>query len=83
MENAVNMGLVQWCNAGCLAAVVVQGMGACTGARAAFAVLQWKLPYLWAWRGVGCLATMVVLGAHPAAAAFTRKHSNDGRYLRH
>jgi len=34
IENAVTVGLVQWCNAGCLAAVVVQGMGACTGARA-------------------------------------------------
>ena len=31
----VIVGLVQWCNAGCLAAVVVQGMGACTCARAA------------------------------------------------
>ena len=34
-ENAETVGLVQWCSAGCLAAVVVQGMGACTGARAA------------------------------------------------
>src|SRR5689334_8337175 len=58
MDNAVNVGLVQWCSAGCLAAVVVQGSGACTGAHAASAAPQWRTPELWAWCSGAALAAL-------------------------